>query len=306
MRAGPSRAEAMVSSMIRPSPRPPLAPCPGPAVAAAARPGAGPGRGRRPTCGEHAPARRAGGHRVGEVAPAALADLSPEEPTVAVACNLNNLDGHVTAPEALLALATRLGRSGDRAAWRRPAGARRKTPGRRSAREGARPARRRVSWLRHAAGERLASGGPEWEGSTGAGWVAERLKAPVLKTGKGSRPSWVRIPPHPPISLAKAFSPSGCGRIFPLYSRVMRVERLTARVQEPRGGRLYVLGFSRPLNHVPAVKRLEHLILRRIPVAAGSARSEEPSLSALATENEPVNAVDAGQSIVEAASRACR
>ncbi len=65
-----------------------------------------------PTYGEHAPAWRAGGHRVGEVAPTALADLSPEEPTVAVACNPNNPDGHVTAPDALLALATRLGRSG--------------------------------------------------------------------------------------------------------------------------------------------------------------------------------------------------
>lgn len=30
------------------------------------------------------------------------------------------------------------------------------------------------------------------------GWVAEWLKAPVLKTGKGATPSWVQIPPHPP------------------------------------------------------------------------------------------------------------
>ena len=30
------------------------------------------------------------------------------------------------------------------------------------------------------------------------GWVAERFKAPVLKTGRGQPPSWVRIPPHPP------------------------------------------------------------------------------------------------------------
>ena len=30
------------------------------------------------------------------------------------------------------------------------------------------------------------------------GEVAERLNAPVLKTGKGLRPSWVRIPPSPP------------------------------------------------------------------------------------------------------------
>jgi hypothetical protein len=32
------------------------------------------------------------------------------------------------------------------------------------------------------------------------GWVAEWFKAPVLKTGVGSRPPGVRIPPHPPGS----------------------------------------------------------------------------------------------------------
>lgn len=31
------------------------------------------------------------------------------------------------------------------------------------------------------------------------GWVAERLKAPVLKTGERESASWVRIPPHPPL-----------------------------------------------------------------------------------------------------------
>ena len=30
------------------------------------------------------------------------------------------------------------------------------------------------------------------------GWVAERFKAPVLKTGVGASSPWVRIPPHPP------------------------------------------------------------------------------------------------------------
>ena len=30
-------------------------------------------------------------------------------------------------------------------------------------------------------------------------------------------------PSPPPLALAKAFSRSGCGRIFPLFSRVMRV-----------------------------------------------------------------------------------
>ncbi len=55
------------------------------------------------------------------------------------------------------------------------------------------------------------------------GWVAERLKAPVLKTGRRLRVSWVRIPPHPPSALAKAFSRFGRGPVFPLFSRVMRI-----------------------------------------------------------------------------------
>jgi hypothetical protein len=33
---------------------------------------------------------------------------------------------------------------------------------------------------------------------TARGRVAERLKAPVLKTGRGVTLSWVRIPPLPP------------------------------------------------------------------------------------------------------------
>jgi hypothetical protein len=33
------------------------------------------------------------------------------------------------------------------------------------------------------------------------GWVAEWFKAPVLKTGVGSRPPGVRIPPHPPVDV---------------------------------------------------------------------------------------------------------
>ena len=31
------------------------------------------------------------------------------------------------------------------------------------------------------------------------GWVTERLKVPVLKTGEGESLPWVRIPPHPPL-----------------------------------------------------------------------------------------------------------
>ncbi len=37
------------------------------------------------------------------------------------------------------------------------------------------------------------------------------------------------VPSPPPLAPAKAFSRSGCGQIFPLFSRVMRVE-LTVRV----------------------------------------------------------------------------
>ena len=39
------------------------------------------------------------------------------------------------------------------------------------------------------------------------GGVAERLKAPVLKTGSGLSRSWVRIPPPPPESLKLARYP---------------------------------------------------------------------------------------------------
>ena len=54
------------------------------------------------------------------------------------------------------------------------------------------------------------------------GWVAEWFKALVLKTSVRGTVPWVRIPPHPPLAPAKAFSLSGYGRIFALFSRVMR------------------------------------------------------------------------------------
>jgi hypothetical protein len=36
--------------------------------------------------------------------------------------------------------------------------------------------------------------------------VAEWFKAPVLKTGVGASPPWVRIPPHPPVPLSRLFA----------------------------------------------------------------------------------------------------
>ena len=50
------------------------------------------------------------------------------------------------------------------------------------------------------------------------GWVAERFKAPVLKTGVGSRPPWVRIPPPPPSSF-----------ICPFFSVTYAPDCLTAK-----------------------------------------------------------------------------
>lgn len=43
-----------------------------------------------------------------------------------------------------------------------------------------------------------------------SGGLAERLKAPVLKTGKGSRPSRVRIPDPPPILVCAAHGQASC------------------------------------------------------------------------------------------------
>ena len=47
---------------------------------------------------------------------------------------------------------------------------------------------------------RLAKSAPDSRAGT-HGWVAEWFKAPVLKTGVGASPPWVRIPPHPPAAI---------------------------------------------------------------------------------------------------------
>ena len=53
------------------------------------------------------------------------------------------------------------------------------------------------------------------------GEVAEWLKAHAWNACIRETVSRVRIPLSPPLAPAKAFSPSGLGRIFPLYSGVM-------------------------------------------------------------------------------------
>lgn len=59
------------------------------------------------------------------------------------------------------------------------------------------------------------------------GAVVEWSKAADLKSAGPEMVPWVRIPPAPPLAPAKAFSRSSCGRIFPLFSGVMRVRLLT-------------------------------------------------------------------------------
>jgi hypothetical protein len=49
----------------------------------------------------------------------------------------------------------------------------------------------------------MLTGAPFFHNHRRAGEVAERLNAPVLKTGMGASPSWVRIPPSPPFSFIK-------------------------------------------------------------------------------------------------------
>ena len=78
--------------------------------------------------------------------------------------------------------------------------------------------------------------------------MAEWFKALVLKTSVGGTPPWVRIPPLPPLALAKAFSRSGCGRIFALFSGVMWVELLTGRSARSLGSVLSGPIFSGPVN----------------------------------------------------------
>lgn len=79
------------------------------------------------------------------------------------------------------------------------------------------------------------------------GGVAEWSNAPVLKTDVGGSLPWVRIPPPPPLALTKAFSRSGCGRIFPLFSEVMRVGLLTGAVSKRPESVLSGPIFSRPV-----------------------------------------------------------
>jgi hypothetical protein len=80
------------------------------------------------------------------------------------------------------------------------------------------------------------------------GAVAEWSKAHAWKVCRRGTVSRVRIPLAPPLALAKAFSRSGCGRIFPLFSGVMRVELSTDSGAGWLGSGLSGPIFSGPVN----------------------------------------------------------
>jgi hypothetical protein len=54
--------------------------------------------------------------------------------------------------------------------------------------------------------------------------VAERFKAPVLKTGAPARAPWVRIPPHPPQTNSPSFVPNYKGVDVSLVVKVIELE----------------------------------------------------------------------------------
>ena len=62
------------------------------------------------------------------------------------------------------------------------------------------------------------------------------------------------VPFPPPLAPAKAFSRSGCGRLFPLFSRVMRGLLLTGLGAKRPGGCLSGPLFSGPVDCVRAVQ----------------------------------------------------
>jgi hypothetical protein len=81
---------------------------------------------------------------------------------------------------------------------------------------GATSAALRPATQRLRAGRRLC-----YPATTCRGWVAERLKAPVLKTGRRSGASWVRIPPHPPLSCNELAATGNQGQNFFLFQRCL-------------------------------------------------------------------------------------
>ena len=96
------------------------------------------------------------------------------------------------------------------------------------------------------------------------GRVAEWLKAPVLKTGRGSRLSWVRIPPRPPEGffpfLLCAARHAGCSR-----NRKQRAAEATPLTARFRSRLLPRSEDVRCLRDGPGMRSPRKSVLRRVP-----------------------------------------
>lgn len=72
------------------------------------------------------------------------------------------------------------------------------------------------------------------------------VAVPSIFSGLRPRDYSTAVPFPPPLALAKRFSPSGWGRIFPLFSRVMREGLSTGSGTRWAGSGLYRAIFSGP------------------------------------------------------------
>ena len=82
--------------------------------------------------------------------------------------------------------------------------------------------------------------------SASPGGVAERLNAPVLKTGSPSRGSWVQIPPPPPDSSDDRF-----GR--PRIGGPLRTQLCRAKLDTRASARVWSRASSRGMSSAPAL-----------------------------------------------------
>lgn len=75
--------------------------------------------------------------------------------------------------------------------------------------------------------------------------------------GYGENVVLIAIGRGPPLTFAKAFSPSGCGRIFPLFSRVVRDGLSAAPAARWPGSGVSGRIFSGPHECAVSVFRME-------------------------------------------------
>src|SRR6056297_2906700 len=99
--------------------------------------------------------------------------------------------------------------------------------------------------------------------------ISQTLKNNDLDGGE----RWTPVPSPPPNAPAKAFSRSGCGRIFFLFSSVIREGLSAGPGATWPGSGLSGQIFSGPHDCSDLVNSLSSGVVRRIPVELGRAAS---------------------------------